>query len=635
MTEEIKNFVTPGQVLKLKTSSKSAIRVLKKGGQKEELLDNVFVIKKGNDVVLKYSDGVEVVLQDYVSECRKDDECVLTVPTKEGGQFTLSGADFDLPTYQDDLLLYAHGDKATLAEMAGQNSQWSQIVSSIDNPEITYLYTDGGSNNAYFIGGIAAGLAALAGGVAAAGGSGKSGGSSSSNPPPAPDTSVKTGGVAITGISTDTGSSTSDFVTNDQTLEFHGTLGSALASGEKVQVSLDGGATWHDAVTTGTTWSFDNTANVLADGTYNVVTRVSNGYGKSSVVATQAVIIDTAGPSASTTIAITGITTDTGLSASDYITNDQSLIFRGALGASLASDEKVQVSLDGGVYWHDAIMTGTAWSYDNTVNTMAAGTYNVVTRMVDVAGNVGQSAAQTVVIDTTRPSAGHTVSITSYTDAVALYTGDFGSGTTTNDPSPVLHGAVTGLTSGEFVIIYEVSGLAVGVATVSGNGWSLALNGLADGTHTYFAGLQDSAGNLGTASSIFKITEDKTPPADSIAISGLSTGTGSSASHIMSNDQSLELLGTLDSTLIPDEKAQVRLDGSSAWRDVVTTGTAWSFDNTPLMKDSVDDPLPRNEVVQISLGNGTTWADATTSGMTWNYDEIGMLRISALADGVL
>ncbi len=51
--------------------------------------------------------------------------------------------------------------------------------------------------------------------------------------------------MAITAIATDTGTSSSDFITSDTTLIVSGTNG-ALAPGEKIQVSSDGGASWHD-----------------------------------------------------------------------------------------------------------------------------------------------------------------------------------------------------------------------------------------------------------------------------------------------------------------------------------------------------------------------------------------------------
>ena len=60
------------------------------------------------------------------------------------------------------------------------------------------------------------------------------------------DTSAPTAVVAITAIATDSGTSSSDYVTNDTTLTVSGTHG-VLGAGEKVQVSSDGGASWADA----------------------------------------------------------------------------------------------------------------------------------------------------------------------------------------------------------------------------------------------------------------------------------------------------------------------------------------------------------------------------------------------------
>ena len=54
-----------------------------------------------------------------------------------------------------------------------------------------------------------------------------------------------------------------DFITNDTTLIVSGTNG-ALGAGEKIQVSSDGGSTWHDVVQSSTTWSYDDTATVHA-----------------------------------------------------------------------------------------------------------------------------------------------------------------------------------------------------------------------------------------------------------------------------------------------------------------------------------------------------------------------------------
>ncbi len=55
------------------------------------------------------------------------------------------------------------------------------------------------------------------------------------------DTQAPQYGVTIDSISDDAGQSGSDFITMDTTLTINGSLGSALAGDERVQISLDGG----------------------------------------------------------------------------------------------------------------------------------------------------------------------------------------------------------------------------------------------------------------------------------------------------------------------------------------------------------------------------------------------------------
>lgn len=49
--------------------------------------------------------------------------------------------------------------------------------------------------------------------------------------------------ITITGISDDTGTSSSDFITSDTTLTVRGVLGAALGANEFAQISTDNGAT--------------------------------------------------------------------------------------------------------------------------------------------------------------------------------------------------------------------------------------------------------------------------------------------------------------------------------------------------------------------------------------------------------
>jgi hypothetical protein len=203
-------------------------------------------------------------------------------------------------------------------------------------------------------------------------------------------------------------------------------------------------------------------------------------------------------------ITIDAIEDDNGPSSSDFITNDDTLQFRGTLDTPLANDEHVQVSVDGGSTWHDAQSSGSAWTYDNTSNALPDGAYDVEARVVDTAGNVGHSAQQSVVVDTVGPW--QTVSIDGYVDDVGAQTGTFGTGTTTDDRSPLLRGSLSeALVAGEAVYVYDGSTL-IGAAAVdsTGSAWTLQLDGLQAGaSHTFTARVADLAGNLGAASNAF------------------------------------------------------------------------------------------------------------------------------------
>ena len=163
--------------------------------------------------------------------------------------------------------------------------------------------------------------------------------------------------MAITAIASDTGSSSSDFITNDTTLTVSGTNG-ALAAGEKIQVSSDGGTTWTDVVQNGTTWSLVDATSHPSSFTYQA--RIVDTAGNIGTTASHAVTIDTTAPAEA--LAITAIASDTGSSSSDFITSDTTLTVSGTNGA-LSAGEKIQVSSDGGTTWTDVIQnTATSWS---------------------------------------------------------------------------------------------------------------------------------------------------------------------------------------------------------------------------------------------------------------------------------
>ena len=122
-------------------------------------------------------------------------------------------------------------------------------------------------------------------------------GANSTATPVTVDAAAPTATVAITAIATDSGTSSSDYVTNDTTLTVSGTHG-PLGSGEKVQVSSDGGASWADVTTsTASTWSYTDPTPHATSFTYQA--RIVDGAGNVGAnTASQAVTIDTAAPTA-------------------------------------------------------------------------------------------------------------------------------------------------------------------------------------------------------------------------------------------------------------------------------------------------------------------------------------------------
>ncbi|EFE3177345.1 Ig-like domain-containing protein [Escherichia coli] len=396
----------------------------------------------------------------------------------------------------------------------------------------------------------------------------------------APDPAVKT--IAISAITTDTGLITNDFVTSDTTLAVSGTLGATLSAGEFAQISIDGGTTWQNLSVSGLTWSYLD-GRTLTDGNYNYQVRVIDTAGNIGATASQIVTVDTTAPLASKTIAIAGISDDTGLSSSDFVTRDTTLTVRGTLGAALAADERAQISLDGGVTWTTLTVVGTSWSYADG-RTLTDGTWNYTVRVVDLAGNVGQTATQNVVVDTTSPEAAKSITITGISDDTGTSSSDFITSDTTLTVRGVL-GAALG--ANEFAQISTDNGATWVNVTVAADSlnWSY-VDGrtLTNGTTTWQVRVVDLAGNVGATSSQSALI-DTVNPAQVLTIASISTDTGSSATDFITSDTMLTLTGSLGAGLASGEVAQISLDSGATWTTLTTNGTQWTYTDSRTLTD--------------------------------------------------
>ncbi|MFZ5102454.1 Ig-like domain-containing protein [Enterobacter roggenkampii] len=414
----------------------------------------------------------------------------------------------------------------------------------------------------------------------------------------APDAAIT---VSVDNITVDTGFDNNDFLTSSTSYTLHGTLGAELGAGEYVQVSMDGGSTWVYATVSGTQWSYSDTR-ALTDGSHNYQVRVVDQAGNVGATTSQAVTVDTQAPQYG--ITIDSISEDTGQSGSDFITMDTTLTLNGSLGSALASDERVQISLDGGNTWSDATVTNQRWSYTDTRD-LPDGDYTYLVRIIDQAGNVGSTASQVVTVDTTPPTTVGTV--VSYTDGEGERQGTFGSAVATDDNSPLINGTLNRAPDdGEIVQLYR-DGVLLGQVTMNGSAsWSFQDNGLSDGNHTYIVRVTDRAGNY-TESDGFVLNVDTSIPTTTAAITAQTT-----------SDTTPIVSGTVSADLVNGEYLVVTVNGKTYTSQ---TGGAVVVDpdhNTWYLQIPDGDALSVASYsvtaqVKSSAGNGNTTGTATGS----------------------
>jgi hypothetical protein len=304
-------------------------------------------------------------------------------------------------------------------------------------------------------------------------------------------------------LAADTGSSNSDGITNNGTVNVTG-----LETGATWQYSTNGGSSW----TNGTGTSF-----VLSSGTYspgNILVRQSDLAGNTSANGQLgAVTIDTTKPL--TTAAITAVTDNVGFfqGAVDEFsgTDDATPIFGGTISAALSADETLAIynrdSFLGNATVNNATKT---WSFaPATLPNTTGVNYAITARVTDVAGNYSQSPIRYFWLDTTASTT--TTAITSVADNVGNIQGTLVSGAVTDDITPTISGVLSApLGTGETLRLYNGNkylGLAIpadGVKTWASTSY------LADGFYSINARVVDAVGNIGAASATQNFSIDST-----------------------------------------------------------------------------------------------------------------------------
>ncbi|WP_458526220.1 Ig-like domain-containing protein, partial [Onishia taeanensis] len=394
--------------------------------------------------------------------------------------------------------------------------------------------------------------------------------------------------VTIDGISDDTGTSRSDFVTHDTSLVLNG--GVELADGDSLTVSFNGTdyttANGLNVDATAGTWALDLTATELAEGTYTVSAVVSDVAGNSATASQNVVVDTTIGDGDANTgaaVTIDGITDDTGTSRSDFVTHDTSLVLNG--GVELADGDSLTVSFNGSDYTtaNGLVITDGTWTLDVTDTELTDGTYTVDAVVSDVAGN-SATASQDVVVDTTigdgDANTGAAVTIDGITDDTGTASDDF----ITHDTTLMLNGSVELEDGDSLTVSFNGSDYTSADTELQINAdgtWTLDVTDteLTDGTYTVNAVVSDVAGNSATASQ--DVVIDTTAPGEP------ETGDGNAIAFDddVLNDSddltgvtftgTLEDDATIDSIVISDgQGGSVTVDGTTITVDGTTISVA-------------------------------------------------------------
>jgi large repetitive protein len=382
---------------------------------------------------------------------------------------------------------------------------------------------------------------------------------------------------------TDSGSSSSDFITNVTAQTIKGTYTGTLAPTEYVEVSLDYGATWTQASAAGGMWSLDTTIST----SHTLKARVSNGYSHSNPLV-EAYTLDQAGPTATVTLSDSNLRKD----ETATITIKFSEAVTGLTSADLKSNDTISepVSSDGGITW-TATLTPTN-NGNNSVTLYAAS-------VTDLAGNSGPSAdvAATYTADLILPTA-----------TISLADSILAAGETTL-VTITFNEAVTGFTNADLTV--ENGTLSTVSSADGGVTWTATFTPTASVTDASnvitldYAGVADAAGNAGSgAASSANYSVSTVRPTASIAVSDTALKAGETATVTF----------TFSEAVADFDAADVTVANGAISTPTSSDNITWTATLTPTA--SVDDTtnVITLDNTAITDSDGNTGTGTTSSG---------------------
>jgi hypothetical protein len=392
-------------------------------------------------------------------------------------------------------------------------------------------------------------------------------GANANSAPIAIDTLAPTASVLALSFSADNGASNSDLVTNAVSQIITGTLSAPVGAGEFVQVSLDNGVTWLNAVTPAPgQWALLPQA-LTGSGTLQV--RVSDAAGNHGAVFSAGYVLDLVAPtmtvtsSASTlkageaaTLTFTFSEAPSGFTVGDLVAVNGTLSNFGVTANPLVYT--VQLTPAAGLSGVGAGIT------------LAPGMYT------DLAGNAGGGAVSPLITVDTAPPA---LQITS--SAANLKIGESATITFTFSELPV------GFTLGDISVAGgTLSGFGLTANPLVYTALFTPTPGVTAGSGTIVVGagsFLDAAGNAGLAAAITPINYSTQAPNTGIATVAFSSDTGVSNTDLITTSPVQTISGTLDANVQSGDIVEVSVDNGASWTSAVAPvgGVNWAL-GTPV-----------------------------------------------------
>ncbi|WP_244958448.1 beta strand repeat-containing protein, partial [Citrobacter gillenii] len=368
-------------------------------------------------------------------------------------------------------------------------------------------------------------------------------------------------------------------VTDDTTPTLSGTLGMALASGEKVAI-YEGAQRLGEAVVAGNRWTFTPDA-ALSTGLHTFSAKLEAADRTARIVSSNFALTVVEALPVTQTTTIDSVTDNvgvqTGVLENGQSTDDTTLALKGTISDPLAAGQVVAIyatSPNGLVRLGEAIVSGTGWSY--TTGALSVNAHLGLTAQVEnnLSGEKGPASPAFNVNE-------NSLTISIVTDDVGAVVRTLASNGITDDSMPTLSGTLgTSLAAGEIISIYEGT-LKLGDALISGNGWTFTPNSnLSAGLHTFTAKIEAADGTTRIASGDFVLTVvDVLPLTQTATIVSVTDNVGAQSGSLVNgqstDDTTLVLSGTV-SDLEPGQPVII-YDGITRLGAATITGSTWSY----------------------------------------------------------